>query len=146
MNPSPCAQGPHDKIPHAGGSAALRLRKAAWALALALLTAGVASAIAPRAAAQDFGYRQMQGKVYGDHGQPINGAVVYLSNSRNDNVKTYISDTDGSYRFAGLADDTNYTVWAAYKGKKSSRRTLTTFDQRKQVYFDLHIPVEVPKS
>lgn len=116
-----------------------RARLAGCGLALA----GLIAAIAPLARAQDFGYRQLQGKVYGDHDRPINGAVVYLSDSRNDNVRTFISAADGSYRFAGLRDDTDYTVWATFRGRKSSRRTLSSFDQRTQVYFDLNIPVAV---
>lgn len=113
-----------------------RARRAGCGLVLAGMVAALAGA-------QNFGYRQLQGKVYAEHDHAINGAVVYLSNSRNSNIKTYISDTDGSYRFAGLSDDTDYTVWAAYEGKKSSKRTLSSFDQRKQVYFDLHIPVSL---
>jgi hypothetical protein len=96
-------------------------------------------ALAPWAAAQDFGYRNLQGKVLGPHDEPISGAIVYLSNSRNNDVRTCITPKDGSYRFADLSDDTDYTVWAAWKGSKSSKRVLSSFDQRKQVYFDLHV-------
>lgn len=102
------------------------------------------AALGPAAAAQNFGLRNLQGKVLGDHDVPISGAIVYLQNSRNSDVKTFITTPDGSYRFADLADDTDYTVWAAFHGKKSSRRTLSSFDQRKQAYFDLHISVDVP--
>ena len=98
------------------------------------------------AAAQDFGYRNLQGKVLGPHDQPVSGAVVYLSNSRNNEVRTCITPQDGSYRFADLADDTDYTVWAAWKGSKSSKRVLSSFDQRKQVYFDLHVSGKAAKS
>lgn len=117
------------------GFSPVLLRRAACVLAAVALVA----ALAPGAAAQDFGYRNLQGKVLGAHNQPINGAVIYLSNSRNSDVRTCISTPAGGYRFAGLADDTDYTVWAAWQGRKSSKRVLSTFDPRKQVYFDLHI-------
>ena len=107
-------------------------------LSLALLALAVLS---PGVVAQNFGMRDLQGKVLGEHDIPISGAIVYLQNSRNSDVKTFITTTDGSYRFADLADDTDYTVWAAFRGKKSSRRTLSSFDQRKVAYFDLHISV-----
>jgi hypothetical protein len=117
------------------GTGSAMVRRASCVLAAAVLLAALASL----AAAQDFGYRNLQGKVLGLHGHPISGAVVYLSNSRNNDVRTCITPNDGSYRFADLADDTDYTVWAAWKGGKSSKRVLSSFDQRKQVYFDLHI-------
>ena len=121
------------------GTKSATLRRAVCVLmAAALFTAW--------AAAQDFGYRNLQGKVLGPHDQPVSGAVVYLSNSRNNEVRTCITPQDGSYRFADLADDTDYTVWAAWQGSKSSKRVLSSFDQRKQVYFDLHVSGKAAKS
>jgi hypothetical protein len=94
----------------------------------------------PRAAhAQDFGLKNLQGKVFDASDAPINGAIVYLKNSRNNDVKTFLSEKDGSYRFAGLQADTDYTVWAAYQGKKSPTKPVSSFDTRKQVYIDLKI-------
>ncbi len=121
-------------------AAAVRRRGCVVAMAalLAVLTAG--------AGAQDFGYRNLQGKVLGPHDQAISGAVVYLSNSRNNDIRTCITPSDGSYRFADLSDDTDYTVWAVWKGSKSSKRVLSSFDQRKQVYFDLHVSGKAGKS
>lgn len=119
-----------------------RVRRAACvAMAAALL-----AVLGSFAAAQDFGYRNLQGKVLGPHDQPLNGAVVYLSNSRNSEVRTCITTADGKYRFADLSDNTDYTVWAAWKGSKSSKRVLSSFDQRKQVFFDLHVSGKPDKS
>lgn len=106
-------------------------------LCLALL--GVAFLAARTSAAQQFGLRDLQGKVIGADEKPINGAIVYLQSSRNNDIKTFISTQDGSYRFAALAADTDYTVWAAYKGKKSSTKTVSSFDTRKLITVDLHI-------
>jgi len=102
--------------------------------ALLLLTA-----LAEPTHGQDFGLKNLQGKVLNDAGAPINGAIVYLKNSRNNDVKTFLSEKDGSYRFAALSADTDYTVWAAYQGKKSTTRAVSSFDERKQVYIDLKI-------
>lgn len=117
-----------------GGKPGL-VRRVGFMAAATLLLAALGSF----AAAQDFGYRNLQGKVLGPHDQPLNGAVVYLSNSRNNDVRTCITTDNGSYRFADLSDDTDYAVWAVWKGSKSSKRVLSSFDQRKQVYFDLHV-------
>jgi hypothetical protein len=90
-------------------------------------------------AQDDFGLRNLQGKVLDGKDAPIGSAIVYLQNSRTNDVKTFISTNDGAYRFAALSSDTDYTVWAAYKGKKSPSKTLSSFDTRKLVYIDLHI-------
>ncbi len=104
-----------------------------------LVAAALLAVLGPLTGAQEYGYRNLQGSVLGPHDKPLNGAVVYLSNSRNADVRTCITPKDGSYRFADLSDNTDYTVWAVWKGSKSSKRVLSSFDQRKQVYFDLYI-------
>jgi hypothetical protein len=89
--------------------------------------------------AQNFGLKNLQGKVYDANDAAIDGAIVYLKNSRNNDVKTFLSEKDGTYRFAGLSSDTDYTVWAAYHAQKSPTKTVSSFDTRKQVYIDLKI-------
>ena len=106
---------------------------------LLLATLVLLAAVMPAAGAQNFGIKNLQGKVLDADNAAISGAIVYLQNSRNNDVKTFISAKDGSYQFAGLSADTDYTVWAAYKGKKSGSKTVSSFDSRKQVYIDLHI-------
>jgi hypothetical protein len=121
--------------PSAGSSTpARRWRVAAGLLAL-LLMALIPSAVP----AQDFGLRNLQGKVFDGKDAPIKAAIVYLQNSRNNDVKTFISGDDGSYRFAALSSDTDYTVWAAFQGKKSPSKPVSSFDTRKIVYVDLKI-------
>jgi hypothetical protein len=92
-----------------------------YGIAFALLALMVA--IAPGAGAQDFGVKQLQGKVLNGSDAPINGAIVYLENTRNNDISA----------------DTDYTVWAQFKGKKSSTKTVSSFDSRKNVYLDLII-------
>jgi hypothetical protein len=95
--------------------------------------------VAPRASAQDFGVKQLQGKVFTAQDSPIGGAIVYLQNSRNNDIKSYISDKDGAYHFADISADTDYTVWAAFQGKKTPTKTVSAFDSRKKVFLDLHM-------
>ncbi|HEV2278050.1 MAG TPA: carboxypeptidase-like regulatory domain-containing protein [Acidobacteriaceae bacterium] len=107
--------------------------------ALLLLVAIVAAARPAVAQDQNFGTKQLQGKVLGNNDAPLSGAIVYLQNSRNNDIKSYITEKDGAYHFAGVAADTDYTVWASFKGKKSPTKTVSSFDTRKSVYLDLHI-------
>lgn len=125
------------------GSPVLKLVRwtfpSARAASFVLLIAVVAALPLSRAGAQDFGLKNLQGKVFDGKDATISGAIVYLQNSRNNDIKTFITDKDGAYRFAALSADTDYTVWAAYQGKKSPTRPVSSFDTRKQVYIDLHI-------
>lgn len=116
-----------------------RVRRISFALLPGFLLLALAMAAAPLAPAQDFGQKQLQGKVLGGGDAPLSGAIVYLQNSRNNDIKSYITEKDGAYHFAGISADTDYTVWAAFKGKKSPTKTISSFDSRKKVYLDLHI-------
>lgn len=113
------------------------LRFAGLFVAALLLLA--ATGALPVLRAQDFGVKQLQGRVFNSSDTPLSGAIVYLENSRNNDIKSYITETDGGYHFANLSADTDYTVWAAFKGKKSPVKTISSFDSRKNVFIDLHI-------
>jgi hypothetical protein len=82
--------------------------------------------------------RLLSGKVLDGQDNPILGAIVYLSNMRNHEVKTYIVGQDGSYRFPGLSN-VDYEVYAQFNNRKSDTRSLSQFDDRSQVYIDLKI-------
>lgn len=115
------------------------MRRISFALLPGFLLLALTMAAAPLARAQDFGQKQLQGKVLGGGDAPLSGAIVYLQNSRNNDIKSYITEKDGAYHFAAMSADTDYTVWAAFKGKKSPTKTISSFDSRKKVYIDLHI-------
>lgn len=122
------------------GSAGSDGRTRGWLAVMACVAVLAFLAVLPGAGrAQDFGLKNVQGKVFDAKDAPINGAIVYLQNSRTNDVKTFITEKDGAYRFAGLSADTDYSLWAAYQGKKSPQKTVSSFDSRKQVYIDLKI-------
>ena len=97
-------------------------------------------ALGPQIAqAQNFGQRIIQGKVIGDSDSPVGGATVFLKNLKTRDIKSFTSTPDGSFRFAqvGMIDD--YEVWAEMGKKKSAVKTVSSFDSRKQVEFDLKL-------
>jgi hypothetical protein len=112
------------------------------AVALGAVPAGHSSSGvfgAPFAEAQNFGQRTIQGKVIGDNGAPVGGATIFLKNLKTRNIKSFTSIPDGSFRFAqvGMVDD--YEVWAELDKLKSAVKTVSSFDSRKQVEFDLKL-------
>jgi hypothetical protein len=83
--------------------------------------------------------RLLTGKVLDASDSPLPNAVVYLTNTHTRSVKTYIVAGDGTYRFPGLQPTIDYEVYAQYDTHKSGTKTVSQFDDRKQVYISLKI-------
>src|SRR5580700_2129061 len=87
--------------------------------------------------------RVVQGRALNADAQPQQNAVVYLQDQKTLEVRTYITEADGHYRFGQLSSDVDYQLWAEYKGRKSKTRSISSFDSKKQFNFDLKI--DTPK-
>jgi hypothetical protein len=81
----------------------------------------------------------VQGRVVGAGNQPQSGAIVYLKNGRTNDIKSFISTADGSYRFGQLSPDVDYEIWAEYQGRKSSVKTVSSFDSKKTLSYELKV-------
>jgi hypothetical protein len=108
-------------------------------LCMFLLLAGMASQ--PQAISQGIAQsvRVVQGVTQNAEGQPQQNAVVYLQDQKTQEVRTYITQDDGRYRFGQLSSEVDYQLWAEYKGHKSKTRSISSFDSKKQFNFDLKI-------
>ena len=107
-----------------------------WLMAWLLLV--VAGAASP---ARSIGQavRVVQGVVRDQSEQPQANAVVYLQDQKSQEVRTYITEADGRYRFGELSSEVDYQLWAEFKGHKSKTRSISSFDSKKQFLFDLKI-------
>jgi hypothetical protein len=83
--------------------------------------------------------RLLTGQVLDKHDAPVTDAVVYLTNARTHEVKTYIVSEDGAYHFPELMPGVDYEVYAQFKGVKSDTRAVSQFDDRAQVNIVLTI-------
>src|ERR1700724_3019363 len=70
---------------------------------------------------------------------PIPSAVVFLKNTRTNAVRSYIADDEGNYRFSGLDPNVDYEIHAEKDGAKSATRTVSSFDNKKEMVFPLKI-------
>jgi len=113
------------------------MRKAAVAVAVVLLLGALASsAPAPKNEPQT---RTVTGQVMDKAEKPLSGAIVYLENTRTQQVKTYITDDGGNYRFSSLSPNVDYQIRAEYQGHKSDTKTLSSFDSRSNIVLYLKI-------
>ena len=99
------------------------------------LLAGTAAPLAAQQPAQ----RVVQGKVVDKSEAGLKGATVYLKDGHTLAVKSYIASDDGTYHFGQLAQNTDYQVWAEHEGKKSSVKSISSFDTRNQFNITLKI-------
>ena len=106
-----------------------------------MLVLALVAAVAGGAAAQDRGsqLRTVRGQVLSKDDNAISGAVVYLKNQRTQTVRTYISDREGNYRFSGLDPNVDYELHAEHQEQSSSKRTVSSFDSRKEIVVNLKV-------
>ncbi len=81
----------------------------------------------------------VQGRVIGAGDKPQTGAIVYLKNEKTNDIKSFISTSDGSYRFGQLHPDIDYEIWAEYQGRRSPTKTVSSFDSKKILSYDLKV-------
>jgi hypothetical protein len=86
--------------------------------------------------------RMLTGKVLDKGDNPVTDAVVYLSNTRTQAVKTYIVGPDGTYRFPDLTPNVDFEIYAQYKGQKSDSKAVSQFDDHKQINIVLRIDIK----
>ena len=122
----------------AGIRSSHRPARASWGSGLAALAAAVLlfSAVG---IAQNQKTRSVQGSVTASDDSLVTGAVVYLKNTKTLAVKTYIAQTDGTYRFPELSPNVDYDVYAQKDGQQSKSKTLSQFDDRDKPNINLQI-------
>ena len=137
-----------------GSSIRLRARfravvsKAIGALAVTLALLACCGALSSSALAQEkkkgsSQTRNVHGVVHASDGAPQAGAVVELENKRTLQVRSFITQADGSYYFHDLNMDVDYGLRARYHDAVSNAHTISTFDSHPDVAIDLQL--KVPK-
>jgi hypothetical protein len=111
-------------------------RRICFLVAALALLANVASAQDKKREAQ---LRTVRGVVMDKSDNPLSGSVVFLKNMRTNSVRSSYTDDTGSYRFSGLDPNADYELHAEKDNAKSTTRTVSSFDSRKDIVLNLKI-------
>ena len=83
--------------------------------------------------------RSVQGTVTLNDDSAVTGAVVYLKNTKTLQIRSFITQENGTYSFRGLSPDTDYELRAEHAGASSGTKKLSSFDSRKQAVINLKL-------
>ncbi|HEY1578734.1 MAG TPA: carboxypeptidase-like regulatory domain-containing protein [Terracidiphilus sp.] len=112
-----------------------RAKFAAWAISAALIVA-VFLAFSP-AHAQNIGQRSVAGLVIDANSAPVQGATVFLKNTKTKAIRSYTSASDGRFRFAQVRMSDDYDLWAEKDGRKTGTKSVSSWDARKDFETEL---------
>jgi hypothetical protein len=112
-------------------------RRAAIGLILAMLVLNLCAYA--QDAKKESQLRTVRGVVVDKSESTVQGSVVFLKNLRTNQVRSYIADNEGSFRFSGLDPNIDYEVHAEKDGAKSPTRQVSSFDNRKEIVLTLKL-------
>ena len=112
-------------------------RRAAIGLILGMLVLCLSAY--PQDSKKESQLRTVRGVVVDKGESTVQGSVVFLKNLRTNQVRSYIADNEGSFRFSGLDPNIDYEVHAEKDGAKSPTRQVSSFDNRKEIVLTLKL-------
>ncbi len=109
------------------------------AFLILMLIAFAATAVFAQGKGHESELRTVRGTVVDKQETPVDSAVVYLKNVRNQDITTHISDKEGQFRFSGLDLNADYEIHAEHEGWTSPNRSVSNFDNRKEFVLTLKL-------
>jgi hypothetical protein len=94
---------------------------------------------AQRKKREDANTRTVHGVVTDNSDNPLNGAVVQLKDTKTLQVRSFITQKEGTYHFAGLSTNVDYELRAEHSGASSGTKTLSVFDDRRDAVINLKV-------
>jgi hypothetical protein len=88
---------------------------------------------------EDTTTRTVEGTVTDANNQPVADAVVQLKNTKTLQIRSFITQGDGAYHFAGLGADVEYQLKADRDGSSTSWKTLSVFNTKKTAVINLKL-------
>lgn len=107
-----------------------------WIVILLLATALTAQ---DKHSTDDLSTRSVQGVVTDAAGNPREGAVVQLKDTKTLQIRSFRTTADGSYHFAGLSPNVEYELKADADGVWTATKTLSIFSSKKNKVINLKL-------
>jgi len=117
----------------------MTILQACRVLALLLAVPLAASAAPAQGSKHEAQLKTVRGVVVDKSENPVATGVVFLKNVRTNQVRSYIADNQGNYRFSGLDPNSDYEVHAEKDGAKSQTRNVSSFDTRMDIVLNLKL-------
>lgn len=110
-------------------------------LALAVVVAGIGLAFAQKNQdkKEDANLRSIEGVVTDANNAPVPRAIVQLKDTRTLQIRSFVTQPEGAYHFAGLRMDTDYELKATLGEQNSATKRVSSFDSRKTVTVNLQL-------
>ena len=106
------------------------MKRSYWVAILALVS-GFGLMAQDHKPNEDANTRTLQGTVTDSANKAVEGAVVQLKDTKSLQIRSFYTQADGSFHFAGLSTNVDYEVKADYKGSETATKTLSVYDNRK---------------
>ena len=87
----------------------------------------------------DTATRSVKGLVTDRAGKAVGGAVVLIKDTKTLQVRSFVTQDDGLYRFHGLSTNDEYELRAQANGTSSNSKTLSAFDNKREATIDLKL-------
>lgn len=83
--------------------------------------------------------RTIEGIVTDASHNPIARAIVQLKDTRTLQIRSFVTQADGTYRFTGLSDDVDYEVKAVVGEQSTPTKRVSSFNSRKLIPVNLEL-------
>ena len=74
--------------------------------------------------------RTITGTVHDGSNEPLRGAIVQMETEGTMAIQSYVTDERGLYHFRNLSSETDYQVWATFRGHSSKHHDISKFDKK----------------
>jgi len=90
----------------------------------------------------DSEFRSVTGVVVDNRGNPLPDSIVQIENANTLEVRSYVTDKNGCYRFNELYTGVDYTVRAKYHRFWAHPKTLSKLNSAEHPQVNLVVPIE----
>jgi len=81
--------------------------------------------------------RTVEGTVTGKGNTPLPNTKVFLKDTKTLFIKSYLTDSEGHFKFAQVSMSSDYDLWAESDGNASKTKHISTFNDKTDLDYNL---------